>query len=101
MDPKQLRRPVIESSGAKCPAARVRQPLPLRKVELGLLAVINVEVDADPADDGSIRRAERLDATQKPAISSFIAACPKGHLPSRSSTETVRPNLARFVVIVR
>jgi len=47
---EQLGRPVIESSGVECPAARMGEPLSLRKVKLRLLLFFNVEIDAQPIE---------------------------------------------------
>src|SRR6266851_4666757 len=44
MDREQLGRPVVETGGVECPATGVRKALSLRKVKLGLLALLNVEV---------------------------------------------------------
>src|SRR4029077_8797259 len=68
MDRQQLRRPVLETGGAEDPASGVRQSLRLRKVELRLLALLNIEVNTNEAEHRSIARAERLNATQEPAV---------------------------------
>ena len=56
MDREQLGRPVVETGGIECPAAGVREPLSLRKVELGLLAFLNIDVNPDPIQERSIVR---------------------------------------------
>src|ERR1700752_4930281 len=48
INPEQLGRPVIESSSVEGPAADMRNALSLRKVELRLFPVFNVEIDANP-----------------------------------------------------
>src|ERR1700750_1944059 len=68
MDRQQLRRPVLETGGVEDPASGVRKPLRFRKVELGLLALLNIEIDTNETEHRSITRAERLDATQEPAV---------------------------------
>src|SRR4029077_19571070 len=68
MDRKQLRRPVVETGGVECPATGVRKPLSLRKVELGLLALIKCECNPHPILHRSIGRSERLDAAEEPAV---------------------------------
>ena len=50
INPEQLWRPVVESSSVEGPATRMRQALSLRKVELCLFPVFNVEIDADPIE---------------------------------------------------
>src|ERR1700751_3137181 len=45
MDREQLRRPVLETGGVEDPASGVRKSLRLRQAELGLLALLNIEVD--------------------------------------------------------
>src|SRR5229473_71551 len=66
MDREQLGRPVVETGGVECPATGVRKALSLRKVELGLLALLNIEVEPDPILHRSIGRPERLDAAEEP-----------------------------------
>src|SRR4029453_4498618 len=56
MDREQLGRPVVETGGVECPAAGVTQPLSLRKVELGLLEFLDIEVNPDPIQERSILR---------------------------------------------
>jgi hypothetical protein len=50
INPEQLWRPVVESSSVEGPTTRTRQALSLRKVELCLFPVFNVEIDADPIE---------------------------------------------------
>src|SRR5207247_6171321 len=55
MDLKQLRRPILEPGRGKCPAACMGKPLSFREVELGLFAFVNVEINPDPIEQGSVR----------------------------------------------
>jgi hypothetical protein len=56
MDREQLGRPVVETGGIECPATGMREPLSLRKVELGLLLFLDIEVNPDPIQERSIVR---------------------------------------------
>src|SRR3979490_1262376 len=51
VDREQLRRPVLKARRGERPASRMREPLSLCQVELGLLAFVDVEVDPDPVED--------------------------------------------------
>ena len=80
MDLKQLRRPILEPSRGKCPAACMGKPLSFREVELGLFAFVNVEINPDPIEHGSVRSPDRFDATEEPPVSTFGVKHAKIHL---------------------
>src|SRR5258708_15042997 len=67
VDREQLRRPVLKAGRGERPASRMREPLSLCQVELGLLAFVDVEVDPDPAEDRSVVPTDRLRAAAEPA----------------------------------
>ena len=58
----------------------MRKELSLRKVELCLLPVFNVEIDADPMQQRPIAPPDGLCPTEKPAVPSFSVTNPKTHL---------------------
>src|ERR1700681_1644010 len=68
VDREQLRRPVLKARRGERPASRMREPLSLCQVELGLLAFVDVEVDPDPVEERALVPSERLRATQEPAV---------------------------------
>src|SRR6185295_18682859 len=68
INPEQLWRPVVESGSVEGPATRMRKALCLRKVELCLFPVFNVEIDADPIEQLSIARADGFGPTEMPAV---------------------------------
>src|SRR5471030_2033983 len=65
MNRKQLGRPVLETRSGELPASRVREPLSLCQVVLGLLSFFDVDVDPDPVEDRAIVPSERLHATEE------------------------------------
>src|SRR5437867_2419723 len=71
MDLKQLRRPILEPSRGKCPAACMGKPLSFREVELGLFVLVNVEINPDPIEHSSVRSPDRFGATEEPPVSTF------------------------------
>ena len=73
---------------------------PLADLVFRTLAFFDVDVDADPAEQRSIVRAERFGATEKPPVHSFRVTYPKADLTRRAGAETDGPDSARFVVIV-
>jgi hypothetical protein len=80
MDLKQLGRPIMETGRVERPAAGVRKPLSLLKVELCLLTVVDVEVYPNPIKESSIARSQWLGPTEEPAIPSFSVPNSKSHL---------------------
>ena len=76
-------------AAGKCPAARMRKPLSLRQVELGLLAFFDVEVDPDPVEDRSVVPSKRFRATEEPAVVAFSVTNPKAHLTRAAGAQTV------------
>ncbi len=86
VDLKQLRRPILESGRGKCPAACMGKPLSFRKVELGLFAFFNVEINPDPIQQGSVRSPNRFGATEEPPVPSFGVMHAKTHLAGAACT---------------
>src|SRR5207249_4752617 len=80
VDLKQLRRPILEPGSGKCPAACMGKPLSFREVELGLFAFVNVEINPDPIEQGSVRSPDRFGATEEPPVSTFDVTHAKTHL---------------------
>ena len=101
VDREQLRRPVLEARGGERPASRVREPLSLRKVELGLLALLDIEVDPDPILHRSIGRSERLGTAEEPAVIALSVANSTTRLSGAARPQIVRPDSPHFFVIVR
>src|SRR5258705_12048991 len=99
MDRQQLRRPMLETGGVEDPASGVRKPLRLRQVELGLLALLNIEVDTHETEQRSIACAERLNATQEPAVHAARVPHPKGCL-TRTCSENRFADLSRRLMVV-
>src|SRR5262249_23460819 len=84
MNRKQLGRPVLETGSVEHPAARMRETLSLSQVELGSLAFFDVDVEPDPVEDRSVVAAERLRATEEPAVIAIGVANAKTHLTRRA-----------------
>src|SRR4029077_1986954 len=99
MDREQLRRPVVETSRVECPAAGVRQPLSLRQIELGLLALLNIEINPDPILHRSIGRSERLDSAEEPAVIALSVPNSTTRRSGASRPQIVRPDSPHFFVI--
>src|SRR6202163_2171301 len=89
VDREQLRRPVLKARRGERPASRMRESLSLRQVELGLLALLNIEVNPDPILHCSIGRSERLDAAEEPAVMAFGVTNAKTHLARTACLQTV------------
>ena len=90
----------METGGVEDPASGVRKSLRLRKVELGLLAVLNIEVDTNETERRSIARPERLDATQEPAVHAAGISHPKRCLTRRTCSENRFADLSRRLMVV-
>jgi hypothetical protein len=58
----------------------MRKSLSLRKIELCLFTLVNVEVNPDPIQKSSIARSQGFGAAEEPAIPSFSIANSKNHL---------------------
>jgi hypothetical protein len=58
----------------------VRKSLSLRKVELCLFTLVNVEVNPDPIQQSSIARSEGFGPTEEPALPTFSVTNSKSHL---------------------
>src|ERR1700737_3467238 len=101
MDRKQLSRPVVKTGGVECPATGVRKPLSLRKVELGLLALLNIEIDPDPILHRSIGRSERLGTAEEPAVIALSVPNSTTRLSGAARPQIVRRDSPHFFVIVR
>src|ERR1700688_2491862 len=101
MDLEQLGRPILETGSVECPATGVRKPLCLGKINLRLLELFDVEINADPIEQRSIVRPERFDAADTPAVSSVSVAYSEGVLTCGAGFETLGPMSARLVAIVR
>src|SRR5712671_3299839 len=101
VDREQLRRPVLKARRGKRPASRMREPLSLRQVELGLLAFVDVEVDPDPVEDRSVVRTERLRAAEEPAVIALSVANSTTRLSGAAGPQIVRPDSPHFFMIVR
>src|SRR4029077_14272239 len=84
VDLEQLGRPMLEARGVECPTARVRKSLSFSKVELGLLALLDVLVDRNPTQERSIGRSQGVGATDEPAVCAFAVTHPKTHLTPRA-----------------
>src|SRR5450631_1961536 len=80
VDSEEFRRPVFETCRVECPAPRMCESLTLGEVELGLLALLHVEVDPDPAEECSIGRPQWVAPAEKPAVGSLTATHPKAGL---------------------
>src|ERR1700693_734490 len=79
VDRKQPGRPILETGRVEGPAACVREPLSLRKVELRLFPFFDIEANPDPIKQASIARQEWFGATEKPTIRSFSATNSEGY----------------------
>jgi hypothetical protein len=62
VDRKQLGSPILETGRVEGPATGVRKSLSLRKVELCLFTLFNVEVNPDPIQKSSIARSQGFGA---------------------------------------
>jgi hypothetical protein len=71
------------------------------KLGFGFLAVFDIVTDADPTEQRSIVRSERLGATEKPAVSAVRVAHAKSHFTGLARLQAGRPHFARVVVVVR
>src|SRR5258706_6013298 len=80
MNRKQLRRPVLEAGRGKGPASRVREALSVCQIKLGLLALVDVEVDSDPAEERSVAPSKPFRATQEPAVIALAITDANTHL---------------------
>jgi hypothetical protein len=76
------------------------KPLSFGKVEFGLFAFFNVEVNPDKTQQRSIARSERFDATEEPAVSSLSVPYSKGRLARGAGSENGFPDSARLLMIV-
>src|SRR5712671_901664 len=101
VDREQLRRPVLEARGGERPASRVREPLSLCQVELGLLAFVDVDVDPDPVEDRSVVPAQRLRAAEEPAVIALSVPNSTTRLGGAARAQIVRPDSPHFFLIVR
>src|SRR6266446_4962569 len=101
VDREQLRRPALKARRGERPASRMREPLSLCQVELGLLAFVDVEIDPDPILDRSIGRSERLDAAEEPAVIALSVPNSTTRLSRAARPQIVRPDSPHFFVIVR
>src|SRR4029077_16403850 len=79
VDRVQFGRPVLEAGSGECPAPRGSKPLSLRKVELRLFAVVDIEIDPDPLQDRAIRRPEWFSAAEEPAVRAVGVTDSKTH----------------------
>jgi len=62
------------------------KPLSFREIEFGLLAFLNVEINPDPIQQGSVRSPNRFGATEEPPIPSSGVTQAKAHLTGAACT---------------
>src|ERR1700687_1452743 len=101
VDREQLRRPVLKARSGERPAPRMREPLPLCQVELGLLAFVDVEVDPDPVEDRAVVPTDRLRAAEEPAVIPVSVPNSTTRLSGAARPQIVRPDPPHFFVVVR
>src|SRR5229473_3353378 len=101
VDLEQLRRPVLKARRGERPASRMREPLSLCQVELGLLALLNIEVNPDPMLHRSIGRSEGLGTAEEPAVIALSVSNSTTRLSGAACPQIVRPDSPHFFVIVR
>src|SRR5689334_646185 len=89
VDREQFGRPVLEAVSGECPAPCVSKPLSLRKVELRLFAVVDIEIDPDPIQDRAIVRPEWFSAAEEPAVRSGRVPNSKSHFTGGARLEAV------------
>src|SRR5260221_7912767 len=92
VDREQLRRPVLKARRGERPASRMREPLSLCQVELGLLALVNIESNPDPILHRSIGRSDRLDAVEEPAGIAFSVPKSRTRLSGAARPQIGRPD---------
>src|SRR5260221_1072820 len=98
---KHLGRPVRETGSGERPTTGMRESLSLCQVKLGLLALLNIEVDPDPILHRSIGRSERLGAAEEPAVIALSVPNSPTRLSGAARPQIVRPDSPHFFVIVR
>src|SRR6266850_1309088 len=101
MNRKQLGRPVRETGSCERPTTGMRESLSLSQVELGLLALLNIEVDPEPILHRSIGRSERLRTAEEPAVIALSVPNATTRLTGTARPQIVRPDSPHFFVIVR
>ena len=98
---KQLGRPLLETGGIECPATGVREPLSLRQVELGLLAVVDVHARSVPLDDLAARISQRQLMVQHPAVCTVRAPDARFELERLAAHQALPPLRDERVHVVR
>src|SRR5260221_4997914 len=98
---KQLGRPVRETGSGERPTTGMRESLSLCQVKLGLLALLNIEVDPDPILHRSIGRSEGLGTGEEPAVIAFGVTNAKTHVTRTAGFQITRRGPPGLFVIVR
>src|ERR1700677_523531 len=70
------------------------------KFNLGPLRFVNIEINPNPEYKRSIARSQRLSPTQEPVVFPLYIANPKRYVARTPSAETIRPDSARFIMII-
>ncbi len=71
------------------------------KLGFGLFVLLNVEIDADPAQHRPFCVPDGFGPAEKPAVSSIGTTYPKRHLASSARSQTIGPDTPRLIVVVR
>src|SRR5262249_24741122 len=68
VNPKHLRRPVLETCGVECPGTRVGKTLSFRQVELCLFSFVDIDAGPVPPDDVAGPVPQRDFPVEQPAV---------------------------------
>ena len=90
-----------EAGSGECPAPCVSQPLSLRKIELRLFPVLDIEMDPDPIEKRAIVGAEGFSAAEEPPVHAGSVPSSKARFARGASLQAIGPDASRFVDVVR